>query len=349
MTRRLLFVAPVSGAVGGREQLSALHEAALRDLVGDGLRVERLERRPPSGVRATLDALRGRIDGIDAASETRIAALAREVDTVWLDGTNLGRLAAAIKRVSPSTRVVSFAHNVERRFFTDALRRAPGARALAVLAANIAAERTAVRHSDTLVAINRRDSGKFERLYGRAAEAVLPMAIADGYAPDAKPAGHDYLLFVGGGFYANRAGIAWFADKVAPRAALRTMVVGRGLGDLSALDSERLTIVGAVDDLSGWYAGATAVVAPIFDGSGMKTKVAEALMHGKRVIGTAEAFTGYESLGEPCCETADDFVAAIAAVAAAPPPPFDPALRARWESDYSPAALRQRLRIILQS
>ena len=50
-------------------------------------------------------------------------------------------------------------------------------------------------------------------------------------------------------------------------------------------------------------AGAALVIAPIFDGSGMKTKVAEALMHGKHVVGTPEAFSGY----------AADIVAAAAA------------------------------------
>jgi hypothetical protein len=53
-----------------------------------------------------------------------------------------------------------------------------------------------------------------------------------------------------------------------------------------------------------------AVVAPIFLGSGMKTKVAEAASYGKVTIGTKEAFEGYEnyeSIGI-LCNVADDFV-----------------------------------------
>ena len=40
-------------------------------------------------------------------------------------------------------------------------------------------------------------------------------------------------------------------------------------------------VVGEVESLAQWYHDAYFVVAPIFDGSGMKTKVAEALMYGK--------------------------------------------------------------------
>jgi hypothetical protein len=51
---------------------------------------------------------------------------------------------------------------------------------------------------------------------------------------------------------------------------------------------------GYVNDLSSYYKSAVAVVAPIFKGSGMKTKVIEAMSYGKSIIGTDEAFQGIE-------------------------------------------------------
>ncbi len=167
---------------------------------------------------------------------------------------------------------------------------------LALLAANTAAERKAVRHSDALICLSARDGEMLRRLYGRGADHVSPIAVDDAL-PSPRPAvapGPPYLLFVGGAFYANRRGIEWFARKVAPHAPLPTMIVGQGM---EALRQEfgtapHLRIVGAVDDLAPCYAGALCAVAPVFDGSGMKTKIAEALMFGKRVIGTREAFFG---------------------------------------------------------
>ena len=52
------------------------------------------------------------------------------------------------------------------------------------------------------------------------------------------------------------------------------------------------------DDIKFWpvpTSGTRSASSPIFYGSGMKTKVAEALMHGKRIIGTNNAFAGYDN------------------------------------------------------
>ena len=352
---RLLMITPArpAGAVGGREQLSALHERCLSELLGDGFAVHRLEPSPPTGIRGTVAALGGAIDGVTTASVHAIRRRIAEegIDELWLDGSNLGRLAVAVKRAAPGVTVTTFAHNVEARFFLGGLRHRPGPHALAVLFANWAAERLAVRHSDRLIALSERDSTLFGRLYRRSASDLLPMAIDDaGAVPDRGAASRDGLLFVGGAFYANLAGMRWFAEEVAPRLAMQTKVVGRGFEayreELEA--SGAIKVVGGVYDLAPYYRDALAVIAPIFDGSGMKTKVAEALMHGKPVIGTAEAFTGYEGLDAGIrCDTSEAFIAAIRGLETDPPARFDPALRALYEAHYSPQALGRQLNAIL--
>lgn len=68
------------------------------------------------------------------------------------------------------------------------------------------------------------------------------------------------------------------------------------------------------DDLSLFYDAADFVISPIFLGSGMKTKTGEALMHGKAVLGTTEAFEGYDidcSKAGARCDTAEEFIRAI--------------------------------------
>ncbi len=357
---KLLYVTPRAAEPprGGRALLSQLHRCALVSLLGGELGIHELEPAPPSGPTSMLRALGGAIDGVSRSAESRL--LKRMADAgitkVFLDGSNLGRLGRTIKRAYPDVAVLTFFHNVEALFFRGALRERPGPRALGVLVANTAAERLAVRFSDRLICLNDRDSDALKQRYGRAATDLLPMAIADERAEDAgsgdEPGEAGYLLFVGGGFYANRAGITWFARSVAPRIARRTLVVGR---DLEALGGEiarhaNVKLIGEVGALGPWYRNAAAVIAPIFDGSGMKTKVAEALMHGKMVIGTREAFTGYEQLGRPIgplCDAPDAFVNAIEALDLNPPPPFDGALRLLYERHHSYDALRRRLRTIL--
>jgi len=82
----------------------------------------------------------------------------------------------------------------------------------------------------------------------------------------------------------------------------------------------------------------------------MKTKVAEALMHGKKVIGTPEAFSGYEDVVGKAgwvCSTPQEFSDAIVA-AQETKPAFLPELRSLYEQFYSFNAARARLSKILQ-
>ena len=338
--------------------LSALHHACLRDLLGDRLLLEELDPLPPHGFRATGERLLGYIDGVTPRVAADIVERARRegVTHVYLDGSNLGRLARAVRKSLPGVQVISFFHNVEARFFLGAFRETGRPRALGVLVANYLAERMAARHSHRVVTLSERDSRGLQRLYGRGGTDLLPMAMADRLdlaAAAAAGAGSDsYLLFVGGAFYANEAGIRWFVDNVAADAGLKTCVVGRGLESLRPQLERpgKVEVVGGVECLQDWYLNASAVIAPIFDGSGMKTKVAEALMYGKRIVGTPEAFSGYEEVAGAAgwvCRTKEDFAAALRQVQDAPPPRFDPALRALYERLYSHEAARRRLAEIL--
>jgi len=99
-----------------------------------------------------------------------------------------------------------------------------------------------------------------------------------------------------------------------------------------------------------WYLGASFVIAPIFDGSGMKTKVAEALMFGKRIVGTPEAFTGYEEhVAEVgvVCRTQGEFIAALRAETKSGVPAPSEQLRRIYQDNYSLEAARRRLEEII--
>jgi glycosyltransferase involved in cell wall biosynthesis len=163
-----------------------------------------------------------------------------------------------------------------------------------------------------------------------------------------------FALFVGGTFYANRAGITWFGKYVAPNIDIKTYIVGRGFEkfkDELEIDG-KVIVIGEVDSLSEWYLKAHFVIAPIFDGSGMKTKVAEALMYGKKIIGTPEAFTGYEEISDIAgrvCRTAADFVEAIESVDEIVTSSFDKDLRSIYEEKYSYTASRARLERIMNA
>ena len=339
--------------VGGREQISRLHGQILLDLLGGGFTVFLLD-----GNVGASNKLLGYVDGVSRASIESLVAQIKHSGArqVFLDGSNFGRLAEGIKQAAPQVEILTFFHNCEARFFLGALKEKWRPRAFGVLMANYLAERLAVRYSDKLICLNERDSRQLRRLYGRGATHLSAMALQDRLPPlpeaVAPPVAGCYALFVGGTFYANQAGIAWFAEHVAPRVSVKTYVVGRGFEQHKAHleQHQNIEVVGAVDDLGPWYLGAQFVVAPIFDGSGMKTKVAEALMYGKRVIGTTEAFTGYEDVAHcigSICDTSEDFVRAIAGAAGSSHTGMSWNLRLIYEQSYSLHAARGRLAAIL--
>lgn len=343
---------PESG-VGGREQISRLHGQILLELFGDSLATVVLANNA-----AAVNKLLGYLDGVSPASiEALIARIKHSgARQVFLDGSNLGRLAEGIKQATTDVEVLTFFHNCEARFFLGALKSKRTPRALGVLMANYVAERLAVRHSNKLICLNERDSGQLLRLYGRGATHLSAMALRDRLPASPEtiipPASSPYALFVGGTFYANQTGIAWFAKSVAARAPIKTYVVGKGfeLHKKQLEQHHNIEVIGAVDDLAPWYLGAQFVVAPIFDGSGMKTKVAEALMYGKRVIGTAEAFTGYEDVANcigSICVSPDDFVQAMTEETGRTSTGLDQNLRLIYEQRYSLQAARMRLAAIL--
>lgn len=338
---------------GGRELLCKLNRDALSSLLGSRLAVFELDKRPVRSPREIVDAMRGYLDGVDARQIAQIISLVdgSEIVQLFIDGSNLGAVARAVKQTRPHVRIVTFFHNVEAAFFFAAFKRVPATRAAGVMLANYLAERSSVRWSDSLVCLSARDSRLLTRLYGRAANHIAPLCLSDSRQQRslAVPPSDGYALFVGGTFFANVAGIRWFRDYVVPRIDRRVVVVGKGFEALRGeLEGPRIQVVGAVDDLAHWYGGARVVIAPIFDGSGMKTKVAEALMHGRKIIGTPEAFSGYEDVASQAgwvCRDEADFVTAFLELDRANEQPE--LLRSLYEQHYSFEAARRRLANII--
>jgi len=342
---------------GGREMLCALNLTCLNEIFNDKLYVLHLQIVKQKGLLGVFKYLSGFIDGVtDEASSKAIALIRQEcVTSVFIDGSNLGTIAMHIKIACPTVRVTTFCHNVEARFFLGSFRLHPSLRSAVILFANYIAERRSVDWSEQIICLNRRDSLGLSRLYGRRATHVSALAIKNRFPGEFRnpsELSNPYALFVGGAFYGNLHGIRWYAKNVSAFAPIKTFVVGKGFdayrNELEACGN--LIVIGEADELSAWYLNALLIVAPIFEGSGMKTKVAEALMYGKKVIGSEEAFMGYEDALPDAgwiCRDSAEFIAAIGYASTALTRDSDPALRAIYQAHYSQDAARARLHEIL--
>ena len=338
---------------GGREMLSKLNHDALIMIFGDMLSVYELPPSGGTGLERFLNFLRAHIDGLTSKTIddaiNKIETLGAE--QVFVDGSNLGSFISALKDRLKDVRTTCFFHNVEARFFWGAFMKVRSFRSLIVLVANYNAERKAVVYSDNLICLSGRDSNLLQRVYGRSATHICPMALRDQYfevkessVKEVEP----FALFVGGDFYANRHGITWFVDNVVPYITIKLCIVGKGMEEMrNQLEIPgRVKIVGTVTNLAEWYLSCRFVIAPIFDGSGMKTKVAEALMFGKKVVGTPEAFSGYEEISEQvgwCCKSRSEFISAVKVASTDLTHGVDPELRRIYLNNYSLTAAAERL------
>jgi glycosyltransferase involved in cell wall biosynthesis len=116
--------------------------------------------------------------------------------------------------------------------------------------------------------------------------------------PPARAAGT--VIFTGTmSYFPNSDAAAWFASEIWPlvRAAIPAAVlriVGRAptpaVKQLARLPG--VTVTGAVPNVAPELAGATVAVAPVRLGSGMLTKVLEAMAVGTPVVATSKAFEG---------------------------------------------------------
>jgi glycosyltransferase involved in cell wall biosynthesis len=344
---------------GGRELLCKMNHDVLKSICGDRFYVYELSQNQyKRSVCSIVNSFRGYIDGLTDLVIEKILSLiqAESIDKVFIDGSNLGEIAKAIKQKYPDINIITFFHNVEVRFFLGSFRQVKTIRALAILAANYLAERKSVGCSDKIVCLSDRDSSLLEKIYGRTATHISSMALEDKlpkkFLTIDMRLPEKFALFVGGNFYANSAGISWFVHSVVPYINIPIYIVGRGFESLKdQLEiPNKVVVIGAVEELASWYKQSYFVIAPIFDGSGMKTKVAEALMYGKKVIGTPEAFSGYEEVKNRVgvvCESADDFVRAIAEANKMVVADFDQDLRDIYEKKYSFEAAKVRLMNIL--
>ncbi len=349
--RRCLFVSQrigmgFSGATVASER--NLHHC--RQLFGE----ERLEvykivkGRVPSLIRKFLQSF-GFVDGLLPRDIIAIKRRVRDgrIDLVFLDSSYFGLVAAALFRMKSATTIVIFYHDILVDWWRTA---GQGSRLRKWFWARVyrRVERLSTRSADIRIFLTERDRNLATVEYGIDGGAIVTVSVADLF--DLRQSAESYasrdrsvrvLLFVGTDYKPNVDGVSWFVARILPHIRSRLRVVGRGMENYRrAWSSDRTEIVGAVENLPQEYRCADAVVLPLLEGSGMKIKTVEALMFGKRVFGTPEAFVGFDldmpSVGS-LCDSEKCFISTIKAWEDGPPDPdgVNRASRAAFVSRYS--------------
>lgn len=147
---------------------------------------------------------------------------------------------------------------------------------------------------DSLVNRLRRSSVHLVSASGFGATRRVPNSVAVPTSEVRRPADPPRILIVGNFRYEpNAEGAAWFIDAVLPEVRKHHPEIDLRLVGPASERFESFG-VGIVDDLAKEYAHATVSVCPILIGSGTRTKIIEAWVHGVPVVSTS---IGADGLG----------------------------------------------------
>lgn len=247
-------------------------------------------------------------------------------NTVFIWSSKGGKLASIISKRFPNVKIITFFHNIETQYCSAQFRTQPTLKNRFIKFVVEKNEQQAVKYSNSLIVMNKRDDSLLRDHYGINANMILPLGLTDQFNKsiiDGRFEGISKklkLLFLGSAFFANIEGIRWFLDKVLPQLTnIELTIAGKDMTDYfqSFEDPKRnnnVRVSGYIEDLESLYIDSHIVVSPIYSGGGMKTKTAEAMMYGCPIIGTSEAFEGYNMdfarIGA-LCNSAEDFITAI--------------------------------------
>ena len=286
-----------------------------------------------------------------------IVRMAQGYDVVFVDRSVFGIVAKRLKKTGYKGRVVCFFHNVEKVYFSAKYSNKLNPMRWLVVPCADRNDRYSCRYADRTIALSTRDDNELNRLYGRHADQLIPIAFVDRYKRETYTAEftaeRPLCVFLGAYFPANVEGIEWFVKSVLPKVNIRMQIVGKGMDKLKEADWMRddIALMSNVPDLEPVFEAADIMVLPIFKGSGMKVKTCESLMYGKNIIGTPEAWSGYEldySKAGACCLTADEFVNAINDFCTHPRPRHNTYSRQMFVDHYSADRMVDKFRTVLE-
>ncbi len=306
-----------------------------RESVDEGVYVQRLgveavhhvspEVNRASRVRRTVEALlRGRMldmAGLDVVALTQRFEGLVEVaapDVVWLSGHWAMPFAKAfdVQRV-----VVDFQHAeraTQSRLAKSIVRHPRPILRQALTLLRVAVnwfpatrqETSSLRRADVITVCSPDDVSSLTIPAG-ASVVLVPNGVDIIDRLPVRPNGNRVLLVGDLHYPPNQEAARLVVHEIAPRLAaqlptVHVDLVGVVPSDISAeLSTPLSTVHGIVESLRPWYQDAAIVIAPIFSGSGTRTKILEAFAHGVPVVTTSMGIEGIEiqpgvevSLGE---------------------------------------------------
>ena len=242
-------------------------------------------------------------------------------DAVVLDFT---RQHYVLERIS-SEKLVVRVHNVERDYAYNNLKHKKSPVNFVEYLFAGSREAILAEKAARLIVLTSYDKARLRALYGIPEKKIeiIPVCIngIDSNRHKLKGKKRPFTMILNGSlwFGPNYEGIKWFLSNVYPHLNFRKYLIiagskpNRELKEIIKGD-HTIQLVDTPPSMAPYLELADMAIAPIFDGAGMKVKVAEALSYQLPVLGTPHAFVGYEikdGINSYIAETAESFVEKI--------------------------------------
>lgn len=251
-----------------------------------------------------------------------ICAISKQYNCIFIDTSGYGVIAYYLRRHGYKGKIICHFHNVEYIIQCQITKTNPlNFYKILLLYYN---EKKACRYSDILVTLNQRDSDSIAQLYNAVSIKTIPISFQDRVSESVgehvaeETSLPPTFIFIGNNWYANIHGLKWFVRNVLDSVDIKLQIVGSGMEPLrESFTHPRIEFLGFVENLSTVLFAADYVISPIFKGSGMKVKICESLMYGKNIVGTQEAFAGYDLDFEKTgavCNSREEFIDYIQSV-----------------------------------
>ena len=287
------------------------------------------------------------------------------IKTVFIEDSVFGNLVKKIKKSCKECKVFSFYHDVKDDLYKQWMDNERTLKSKIEYTIGIKQENINQKYADINIVFNERDAKKFQAYYGKRPDVIIPLpapvpAISNNIM-DSITAKDDkkHILFVGKKYYPNLVGFKWFVDNVLPSLTdnIQVDVVGRGLEELrNEYSDPRINVIGGVESLNPYYENADIVIAPLFDGGGMKSKTVEALSFGKIFVGTEESLFGFweemdsDIRGKTCyqCNTPEEWIQTINNLANDDIHKFNEDVFELFKAKFSYDVIRNQLKAIME-
>ncbi|MEQ6366190.1 glycosyltransferase [Lactiplantibacillus plantarum] len=304
------------GSVENKKYFDALKVKSERD--GDVLKILSPDNDPKWGLgidihKSILTDITARILGHSSFLYLIVRKHRNEIldfnpDVVVLGRSRFGFVPKLLKKYLPFCKFVTNVDNVEIDFVKDTYIHSgilSSVRQFLESHAVLHDERDSVKYSDALIYLTRRNVERIRIIYDHYEDnpTILPICVPkNSDLPNVKTKKSTFVFLGSLDYEPNIEAVQYLINEIwVPNFSLRqdvTLVIA-GRNPAKSLEDEiskitNIRIVANFQHVSDFAPLGAVLLAPIFSGSGMKVKVADALSQGFLVVGSEEALVGYE-------------------------------------------------------